>query len=921
MNGFLRLLATCIILTTTLTLSSAQGWQNVYNQPGPDEVQGSIMTAKPVSDGILLAGYSSQATFIRKLTPQGQTLWNKLPGNVATTEHAEIFPFSDGRFLLFNYTDGFATSNNLYMFSAEGNLLWQKTYAGLGRLTASDSEIVMLQRPSVSEYNIIRLDPNGTQLSVVNHQGSAFGYVCDIEPYQGGYAVLFTSVTNRFRLVKTDANANVLSDTTYMVAPAGDPGKMHVLPDGSIYAVSTNSAIGVTIAKIAANGTLIWYSNSLFQGDAVVFEPRFTGTPDGGFAIVFDMVLSSSLELRKYNGSGQLQWSVPFAFNSAQTYANSVNTMPDGSYIISGQTDGHGLVLRTDIYENTLFNHVQGQITKDENNNCLADAGELPLNNWVVTAQKTGSNLTYYANSDVNGHYDLQLPDGEFTLTLVPAGIYWEACDPSEVLTLINSASITHNFPVTPLINCPLLEVSIGTPFLRRCFSNTYAVSWCNNGTVVAENAQLHVVVSPFFTLENFTLPLSSQNGDTLTFNLGNVAPNACGTAALTFLLSCEAELGSTHCVEAFVTPNNICANWSGAQVRVQGECIGDSLVQFRVQNIGANATSHNLKYIITEDLVVLMQGNFQLQPGEEITLNQNASGGFLRLEADQEPDFPFHSQPSVNVFGCGDINAQGAGPANLLSLDDGSPFQDIDCKTVIGSFDPNDKQGFPSGYGAEHFIRPGTDINYLIRFQNTGTDTAFTVVIRDTLSALLDPATIRVGAASHPYTWNLSGEGILTFRFENILLPDSNVNEPASHGFVQFEISHRKNIPLGSAITNSAGIYFDFNEPVITNTTLHTVQENFLTSSLLTDPTANIPFLTANPNPANDYFTIQLPHDGKGIHRIFLYDATGRPVRSSSFQGNTARMDLGQLPAGWYWLDIRDAAGNPQGRGKVMVR
>ncbi|MCB0556652.1 MAG: hypothetical protein KDD02_24110, partial [Phaeodactylibacter sp.] len=64
-----------------------------------------------------------------------------------------------------------------------------------------------------------------------------------------------------------------------------------------------------------------------------------------------------------------------------------------------------------------------------------------------------------------------------------------------------------------------------------------------------------------------------------------------------------------------------------------------------------------------------------------------------------------------------------------------------------------NDKQGFPRGYGDEHYIYPGTDLEYLVRFQNTGNDTAFLVVIRDTLSEFLDIATVRPGAASHPYT------------------------------------------------------------------------------------------------------------------------------------------------------------------------
>ncbi|MDV7396849.1 hypothetical protein RZS08_35955, partial [Arthrospira platensis SPKY1] len=120
-----------------------------------------------------------------------------------------------------------------------------------------------------------------------------------------------------------------------------------------------------------------------------------------------------------------------------------------------------------------------------------------------------------------------------------------------------------------------------------------------------------------------------------------------------------------------------------------------------------------------------------------------------------------------------------------------------------IGSFDPNDKQGAPLGFGSEHLIGRGVEIEYLIRFQNTGTAPAKDVVILDTLSQSLDPGSIRIGPASHPFRWDLSGNGLLEFRFEEINLPDSSSNEPASHGFVSFRIAQRNHLPLGTDIYN----------------------------------------------------------------------------------------------------------------------
>ena len=143
----------------------------------------------------------------------------------------------------------------------------------------------------------------------------------------------------------------------------------------------------------------------------------------------------------------------------------------------------------------------------------------------------------------------------------------------------------------------------------------------------------------------------------------------------------------------------------------------------------------------------------------------------------------------------------------------------------VTGSYDPNDKLAV-TNTGKTELWQLGTDewIDYTIRFQNTGTDTAFTVVITDTLPSNLDPGSIIIGAASHSFTWELRDAGTLKFYFLNILLPDSNVNEPRSHGFVGFRIRPRLPLLPGEEISNIANIYFDFNPPVITEPSVLTV-------------------------------------------------------------------------------------------------
>lgn len=140
--------------------------------------------------------------------------------------------------------------------------------------------------------------------------------------------------------------------------------------------------------------------------------------------------------------------------------------------------------------------------------------------------------------------------------------------------------------------------------------------------------------------------------------------------------------------------------------------------------------------------------------------------------------------------------------------------------RTVTCSYDPNDKSVQPE----ETVTSPSTLntelLTYNINFQNTGNDTAFLVVLVDTISPILDLSTFEIVGSSHSMVTTLDVPNrIVTFTFENILLPDSNVDEPGSHGFATYKIRALQGIPDSSIVTNTGYIYFDFNPAVITNT------------------------------------------------------------------------------------------------------
>jgi len=143
-------------------------------------------------------------------------------------------------------------------------------------------------------------------------------------------------------------------------------------------------------------------------------------------------------------------------------------------------------------------------------------------------------------------------------------------------------------------------------------------------------------------------------------------------------------------------------------------------------------------------------------------------------------------------------------------------------AQVITGSFDPNDKRE-SAGVMNKGYTLFDQELAYTIRFQNTGTDTAFTVNIVDTLHNLLDYTTFKLQSSSHACTFALDEKGVVKFSFKNILLPDSTTNEPASNGYVKFSIHPKSGMEENTEVSNTGYIYFDFNPAIVTNTAINT--------------------------------------------------------------------------------------------------
>lgn len=519
-----------------------------------------------------------------------------------------------------------------------------------------------------------------------------------------------------------------------------------------------------------------------------------------------------------------------FIWNDGSTSRN-IDVTGIGIYAVT-ITDVNGCTWQATETVQSLYDAtcavISGRVTDDLNLNCLFEPNENGLAGWLVVAE---GDHDFFATTTADGNYSLPVFPGDYTLKLTPPNALWEICSNGIPVSLsISGSTLVQDFLAKKKVLCPKLNVDITNAIMRRCLPNTYVVKYCNEGTGDATDAYVEVQMDARAIYTSSTIPGNPLGNNLWRFEIGDVPVGACGTFYLHFSLDCVAALGESICGNAEIFPHDDCLppppNWSGGSVDVEVLCT-DS-VRFTVTNKGVAPTTLPTGFVVIEDAVLYKFGDIDLlQPGESIQLAVPANGSTWWVEVAQEPNHPQPSQPIAFLEGCGTNQSGGKsrGFVNRLPLGDPEPWIDEDCNVATGSFDPNDKQGFPLGYATEHFIKKNIALEYLIRFQNTGTDTAFTVVVRDTLAPSLDLTALRPGASSHPYEYEVYGEGILQFTFRDIMLPDSNVNEPGSHGFISFEVPQKSDLQPLTIIENKAGIYFDFNDPVITNKTMHTIE------------------------------------------------------------------------------------------------
>jgi len=952
-----------VVFATWMTTGlKAQGWEVSFGGPKEDQAKALVATE---DGGFLAVGYSESFgtdtdidVYLIRTDADGNQLWAKVIDEGFREYAYDVIALENGDFLIvgsIQKTPAELSDVYLLKVSATGKQIWSKSYGKLNRsevgqgiTKAIDGGYVIVGTSKDDATNddaiVIKVDEYGQEMWSKQYSGAKDEEAKAIVPFKDGYVFVGSSDNVRPNSFDKDIIVywiNTKGDTIRTKRHATDEREeandVIVTHDGYIVvAGSINDESDAFLLKLNAIGGI--EKSTTIGGPLAQAALGIVELPDGSFVVTGYTEVSASninvlfakadknfIEKRVSNlGQDKTDWGADIVLGQ------------DGGFAIAGYTTKtliaieDALLIKTDAQGNTRTNYITGQVFFDRDGACDLDPSDPPLKEWLV--QVTGETNTYFGTTDENGRYRILADTGKYNVTVLPATRYWESCISGgynvNLTNFYDTTSLT--FPMTVAQACPYLEVDISTPFLTICSDVKYTVDYCNLGTITAANAYVEVTLDEKLSYVSSSIPFSIQKGRTYTFPLGNITATNCGGFSIETQMACNgiAE-GQATLVQAHIYPDTVCLepgpNWDGSSITVSGECQADS-IYFRVKNVGQGNMAEPRKYYVVQEDIMFRQNNFKLTAGQELIQAVDNTGKTYRFIAEQSADHPGKSYPSVAIEGCAsDGQPTSTGYVTQFPEDDQDNFIDTDVQEIIGSISAAELRGYPKGY-QDSLITANTEITYKVFFKNAGTDTIRRVVIRDTLSPNLNLATLSLGTSSHPYKFELTGNGVLKITFDNIeLVPDGSASGTSNWGFVNFRISQKPNNTTNTLITNRAAIYFNYTAPVQTNEVRHVV-DSFPRFVVLTVDTDDQPLpgvkIKVSPNPFTESVKFEIEAEGRVFKELTfnVYDAVGRQINTQTFSGNQFMYYRDQLTPGIYFYRL-ESEGQLLNSGKLLIR
>ena len=556
-------------------------------------------------------------------------------------------------------------------------------------------------------------------------------------------------------------------------------------------------------------------------------------------------------------------------------------------------------------------NRVNGSLYFDADVNCFMDADESMASNTLVKLSSVTP--VRYASTDINGSFYFEnIPIGDHVIELVEDSLYF-GCDSFEFE--LNSNEVNKQLGPLGLVqnsDCIHTNIRASSNRIRPCF-DFQRISFKAENRIYSidtlRDPYVEFALEPWIRIDSLSHAYTIDSNNLVRVPIKDLAPNEYENVNIFVTPDCDVPVGTTLCIDFTLFPVDPCMlaisdsynlpmgdcseEWDGSHIDLSRSCDGDS-IHFYIENNSAFDMECYRPYIIYRDYEIIVEDSVKLAANEVKTISFAAERNTFRLSCKQHPYHPGRDRPVAYVENCGTEGEWTSGIIRDFPLNNLDFHVDVECRRLRAAYDPNDKMGYPLGIGDDHCIQPNQPIDYRVRFQNTGNDTAFKIFIIDTLdTSVLEIESFEIGLASHPMTYEISGQGIIRFDFENILLPDSTTNEPASHGYVDFRVDQKRNLPDETKILNNASIYFDFNDPIVTNTSLHTVFGDLKTISSIEEigEVEKVSYhYNISPNPSSGIINLKYTGvNSRDDHAVFsLYDVEGKVLQTGKVAEST---------------------------------
>jgi hypothetical protein len=108
---------------------------------------------------------------------------------------------------------------------------------------------------------------------------------------------------------------------------------------------------------------------------------------------------------------------------------SDMDETPDGGVAIFGynfsDTNSPLILVKLDNNGVLFSNFVEGNLFYDLNQDCTLNTNENGFNHWLIQAS---GNYDFYAFSDADSNYSMELDTSDYELTFYPPNNYWEGC-------------------------------------------------------------------------------------------------------------------------------------------------------------------------------------------------------------------------------------------------------------------------------------------------------------------------------------------------------------------------------------------------------------------------------------------------------------------------------------------------------------